>query len=1046
MGPLTLAVDIDVLLSSGSIADVTSSIAGPQPSFSYSVGERPSSAAALPTTKSSGSLSPVTPQPTSNGNSFQTRHVWMRPGVRRFLLAIQPHFHPVLLVRRRCSNRRCSCIGRSVRSASTSGGVSDNSPGGVGVDGTAALTDHRERDVGGCGAALLAAALPYIDPDGQFFGQRVVLIQEQPRPRTAQPRMARVSCPEGAQLTAAKSAVVAAAAAATAAAAARATPALSDASAPPLPLSPSMAAAAMMAVSDMAFPVPQVSDLAALPAMLGEPPSAILIVTVAERSLFGSGLAEQVVQCQPYRKEYGKYDDLLDCLASVVSELLVEPSVSQGLLRLGLLHAKLQPSPMMQALHAQAALRQAAAAQQQQQQQHQQHQQHQQRQRVQVKASAGSLGAQVQGIPSEDGPERLQSKGLQQPTQQAQQPQKQKHAAAAARVRKSSSAVSAKPKRPSQKADSSRRDSDDCGGGGGEERGSGGGGGRSGAGIPASPSASPLPPIPELPLLEVGSEWHDPVVAEEEDYNEATATAAPASTVLAPEPLPCDRSSGGTSCSSNCISGAHDQAPGPSHQSRSISSPPTLCCTTPDSASIGNRPSRSSAGSNSSGSSNSNSASPATVAAPLPPHGGRRMAWDDVSSRPTEGPDVGQSAANGKQILSKTSQSYCAGGGDSSGGVFSRARAGGGSGGELGWRPSSFPAATKPRVTRHVSDCVSLLEPNNMAAGFGAVEAPLSSPLGAAANAVAAATSRLFARILGGRRQRRCRPSEVGSDGDNSTSAGAMAAAVSVTGAGRSAIKATPASSSTLGVAADGSVHSKAAVQQVRSVSASAAEASLLTTSLGGRATAAAAASRPAPHAISSEILLEPGTATNPVSPSGAMPSPSPSARTTPATSRPTPMTSPATADATISSLSQSQPQLQMQMQALAVPGNSYTTRRPLLRTSLPGSALDDLVDFPVDLHEQHLQQERWTAPLHGLPSDTMSAIDPGYKPETVEVRLAAPGPLGHKPVEVLGDGKQLELATDDPRRTEQEEAHDGLVSILDATGRGVPTTTGGWH
>ncbi|GIL50168.1 hypothetical protein Vafri_6302 [Volvox africanus] len=1039
MGPLTLAVDIDVLLSSGSIHEVTSRIAGPQPSFSYGGGERPASAAALPTTMSKGNLGTVTQHQTSNGSSFRTQHVWMRPGVRRFLLAIQPHFQPVLLVRRRCNTRRCCCIGgRSGHSVSNSGGAMGSSRGGIDADGTttaASCTVNRERDAGDCGAALLAAALPYIDPDGQFFGERIVLVQQdQPRPRTAHPRVTRMSCPGGAQMTAAKSAVAAAAAAAAATATA---PGPTDATSMQLS---SVGAAANMAVSDLPFPVAQVSNFAALPAMLGGTPSAILIVTVADRSLFGSGLAKQVVQCQPYRKEYGKYDDLLDCLASVVSDLLIEPSVSQGLLRLGLLHSKLQPSPMMQALHAQAALRQAVIAQQQQQQQQEDEQQH-----FQATLRAGDLGAHVQTIQSAHG----QPNGQQQPKQQPQQPQKQKLAGAAAGVRQLSSTVCVKSKKTSRKAGSSRRDSENCGG---EDRGSGGG--RSASGIPASPSASPLPPIPELPFLEVGSEWQDPAVAEGDDYDEVTATATatptpmpmPAGVILAPEPFPCDRSSGGTSCSSNCIAGTQDQgSPGPSQQYHAMSSPPTLCCTTPDSASTGSRPSRSSAGSNSSGNSNSNSnmASPAAAAASVSPHGVRRMAWDDVSIRPSRGPGEGPGAASGKQAPSN----YSGGSGGSSGGVFSRARAGSSSGGELGWRPSSFPAATKPHVTRHVSDRVSLPpEPNQKTTGFGAVEAPPVSPLGAAASAVAAATSRLFSRILGGRRQRRCRPSDAsgGGDGDGSVNAGVMAAtaaAVTITGAGHSATSATQTSSRTWGAAGEGSFHSNAVVQQVRSASASAVEAPLFKTSLdGGRTTAAAAAYRIAPHAISSEVLLEPGAANgaaNAVSASGAMTSPVPSARTTPATCRPAPTTATAkataTADATISSpSSQSQMQMhsqwQLQAQSLAVAGNNYIIRwpavsptSPVMRSSLPGSALDSLGDFPSDLEEQPQQQERRTAPVYVLSPDTVLAAMPGYKAETVGA-----------------------LVRDDTRVMEQEEACEaceGLMSVLDATGRCGVTT-----
>ncbi|GLC49961.1 hypothetical protein PLESTB_000327300 [Pleodorina starrii] len=617
-------------------------------------------------------------------------HVWLRPGVRRFLLAVHPHFKTVLLVRRRCGARqRCCCnsgSGGAPRSCSADGShrscaLSDGLSGSSGaVSGAAADRGDWAQDVGGCSAALLAAALPAIDPDGHFFGQRIVLVQEQVlRPRTAHPKPTRASCPSGgggggeaaAACTAAPSSTAAAAAAAKASASA------SPAAGEPPP-SPSSSSSSL-------FPA-RARDLSALPAALGERPSALLVAATVDRSLFGGGgsLAEQVIECQPYRKEYGKYDDVLDCLATVVTGLLAEASVPYGLRRLGLLHSRLQPSPMMQALHAQLTMRQA--------------QRH---------------------CPAPPPPPPAQEK-------------EQGRARARGRGRRADGQAAALQQRQQQPAGP----------------------------ISAGASASPLPPIPELPLLEVGAEWP------EDDVEPEAAEQSPAAPPPPPPPLPsppagppsAGRSSAGTTCSASTASS----------QSQSLSSPPAALSAASESSGGSGRPSLSSC--------------EAAAATPPSPLVGRRMAWDTTPASPegagrpglvAGGVDSSAAAAMLQSLTSPPSHETAAVGGG--GGGIGRWRASGSAGeNALGLRPGSFPAATKPPVTRHISDCAP---PSPSGAAAAAAPPSPASPLSAAASAMAAATSRLMSRILGGRRRRRCRPSDVGEGDGGGVHFGVAAAA-----------------------------------------------------------------------------------------------------------------------------------------------------------------------------------------------------------------------------------------------------------------------------
>lgn len=169
-------------------------VSGPEPSFTYAVGER-LTYASLPTAGCSTEIlrESFSEQPWTSSDAYFKRYAWLRPGVRRFLLAVSPLCKLVLLVRRRCSRRRCYCDGDAPRSAgagsipcntifsgpcalsksnSTACAISRVSDGGgSGVLGARELEEWQHR---GCGAALFAAALPQIDPDGQFFGHRYV--------------------------------------------------------------------------------------------------------------------------------------------------------------------------------------------------------------------------------------------------------------------------------------------------------------------------------------------------------------------------------------------------------------------------------------------------------------------------------------------------------------------------------------------------------------------------------------------------------------------------------------------------------------------------------------------------------------------------------------------------------------------------------------------------------------------------------------------------------------------------------------------------------
>jgi hypothetical protein len=146
---------------------------GPEPSFSYTVSSDLPTAIPAAEQSTSSVNGPAAQQPAAQlagptcGPAL-TRHAWLRPGVRRFLLAVQPHFRTVVFVRRRCSVRRCCCTS----SSSTTAALGDDCQAARGCSAGASCGAGGEQGAGGCSAALLAAALPNIDPDGQFFGNR----------------------------------------------------------------------------------------------------------------------------------------------------------------------------------------------------------------------------------------------------------------------------------------------------------------------------------------------------------------------------------------------------------------------------------------------------------------------------------------------------------------------------------------------------------------------------------------------------------------------------------------------------------------------------------------------------------------------------------------------------------------------------------------------------------------------------------------------------------------------------------------------------------
>ncbi|KXZ52579.1 hypothetical protein GPECTOR_9g623 [Gonium pectorale] len=77
------------------------------------------------------------------------------------------------------------------------------------------------------------------------------------------------------------------------------------------------------------------------------PGAPLAVATTVHRSLFGE-LAEQVVMCQPYMREYGMYDDMLDLLATVVTGPLATEPPPAALRRLGCSTRACSPSPVHQ--------------------------------------------------------------------------------------------------------------------------------------------------------------------------------------------------------------------------------------------------------------------------------------------------------------------------------------------------------------------------------------------------------------------------------------------------------------------------------------------------------------------------------------------------------------------------------------------------------------------------------------------------------------------------------------------------------------------------
>ncbi|PNW71467.1 hypothetical protein CHLRE_16g655500v5 [Chlamydomonas reinhardtii] len=355
---------------------------------------------------------------------------WLRPGVRRLLTALQPHYHTALLVRACCcsSSEGCGVSGicssssaryarrgsggvagssdcggsstcgsvntsasgdRSVRSSSCSTGRSSSGSGSGNGSGSAA--PHGSTPGGalrgcGCGGlgygtgtdptefvtALLGAALPALDPDGTLFGDRIFVIIGARDARDT----AALHLLSGASPLASSSAM-----AATTASTALASLLLEPPSAVPAQhMAPGRVfstlrdlhalAEALTVAQQQCVPLPQAQAASALG---GRSPSAtaapVVVVTTSDRFMFGP-LIDNVIECQPYRTEYGMYDDVLDTLATalcapggaVAAAKGGAAEVAAALRRCGLAPGRLQPSPVMQALRAQLAIKAATAA------------------------------------------------------------------------------------------------------------------------------------------------------------------------------------------------------------------------------------------------------------------------------------------------------------------------------------------------------------------------------------------------------------------------------------------------------------------------------------------------------------------------------------------------------------------------------------------------------------------------------------------------------------------------------------------------------------
>ncbi|KAG2492891.1 hypothetical protein HYH03_008805 [Edaphochlamys debaryana] len=398
---LLLLLDLHALVhtASCSAADEASAedsfCPSPSPCFSYTCGPGlelgpPPPSPSTPVTPRTPHtpLSPPSPGPSPLGfthdssdnlTSPRPTQAWLRPGVRRLLSAVQPHAYPVLLVRTR---RACGGSGGG-GGPSLSGGLSGSAPlaspsslpslsgssftaglsgrsscggdlslgGGCSSNSSSSSGGSADSDEceGGpaAGSELAAAALSSLDPDGQFFGGRVVLVHQGDGSDDGSGGSGHSgSGPRspGQQAVVSDLAAIAAAL-------------------PRLrlhcgPLAPPTASASCPATpSGGAALVP--SDDAAIADVPYLPPR-VAVVTTADRTAFGT-LSGHVIECPPYSKVFGLYDDVLDTLANMLVKDLVTAisNVPAALRRMGLSHTKLQPSPVMQALRAKTAMRAA---------------------------------------------------------------------------------------------------------------------------------------------------------------------------------------------------------------------------------------------------------------------------------------------------------------------------------------------------------------------------------------------------------------------------------------------------------------------------------------------------------------------------------------------------------------------------------------------------------------------------------------------------------------------------------------------------------------
>ncbi|PNH09096.1 hypothetical protein TSOC_004313 [Tetrabaena socialis] len=288
---LAILVDLDVLLWS-EYDDGYYGTPTPAPSFSFASGE--------PSGRD------------GNKPAAALHHCWLRPGARRFLLQLQllqPHVVTALV-------SRCSCYG-----------ACGSEQLGFGAD----LAG--QADCSCCARGGMEAALRVMDPDGQCFGGRALLIQPGSARRLTSPG----SC-EG-------------------------TP--SDGYSGLLCLLPCGEDVQPPSAALHTLLHPPLGCPEELPAALCRHASQLAIVTSSCRDAYGT-LAPGVIEVQPYCREYGPYDDLLDTLAAALVGQLAPAAadaalygVPDTLQRLGLSHARLAPSPVMQALCAQALVRAA---------------------------------------------------------------------------------------------------------------------------------------------------------------------------------------------------------------------------------------------------------------------------------------------------------------------------------------------------------------------------------------------------------------------------------------------------------------------------------------------------------------------------------------------------------------------------------------------------------------------------------------------------------------------------------------------------------------